>query len=334
MKIFAYGIRDDEEPSLRNWKKANPDVEVDHTDQTLTPATAKLAAGSDGIVTLQTTPYDRESLQILNDEGIKNISIRNVGYDNFNFDDLADFDMKLTNVPVYSPNAIAEHAVLMIGRLLRRIPEVDVKFDNGDFTWAPTVGKEYREQTVGVIGTGHIGRVAIQMLQGMGSKVIAYDVFHNEDIEKQGLYVDSLEELYKEADVITLHVPLTSDNAYMIDEKAISQMKDGVYIINCARGELISTDALIAGLDSGKIAGAGLDVLDHENNVFGKKWGSIDNLPDPKIKNLAERINVIMTPHNAFYTETAIRNMIEISFNSNKDLIEGKIPDTLVYSKK
>lgn len=334
MKIFAYGIREDEKSSIENWKSANPDVEVDYTDQTLTPETATLAKGASGIVTLQTTPYERESLKILKDEGISNISIRNVGYDNFNFDDLKEFNFKLSNVPVYSPNAIAEHAVLLIGRLLRRIPEVDTKFDNGDFTWAPTIGKEYREQTVGVIGTGHIGRVAIQMLQGFGAKVIAYDVYHNEAIEKQGLYVDTLEELYQQADVITLHVPLTSDNAYMIDEKAIEQMKDGVYLINCARGELISNDALIKGLDSGKIAGAGLDVLDHENNVFGKKWGSIDNLPDPTIKNLAERQNVIITPHNAFYTETAIRNMIEVSFDSNKDLIEGKIPDTLVYSKK
>lgn len=334
MKIFAYGIREDEKPSLENWKQANPDIDVDFTNETLTPETAKLATGANGVVTLQTTPYQRESLQILSDLGIKSISIRNVGYDNFDFQDLKDFGIKLSNVPVYSPNAIAEHAVLLIGRLIRRIPEVDQKFDNGDFTWAPTIGKEYREQTVGVIGTGHIGRVAIQMLQGFGAKVIAYDVYRNKDIEKQGLYVDTLEELYQQADVITLHVPLTSDNAYMIDEKAIDQMKDGVYIVNCARGELISNDALIKGLDSGKIAGAGLDVLDHENNVFGQKWGSINNLPDPTIKNLAERINVILTPHNAFYTETAIHNMIEISFNSNKDLIEGKIPDTLVYSAK
>ena len=334
MKIFAYGIREDEKPSLENWEKANPEIEVGSTDQTLTPETAKLAEGSNGVVTLQTTPYERKALETLSDLGIKSISIRNVGYDNFNFDDLKDFDMRLSNVPVYSPNAIAEHAVLMIGRLLRRIPEVDQKFDNGDFTWAPTIGKEYREQTVGVIGTGHIGRVAIQMLQGFGAKVIAYDVYHNDSIEKQGLYVDTLDELYAQSDVITLHVPLTSDNAYMINDDAISKMKDGVYLINCARGELISNEALIRGLDSGKIAGAGLDVLDHENNVFGQKWGSIDKLPDPIIKNIAERLNVILTPHNAFYTETAIRNMIEVSFNSNKDLIEGKIPDTLVFSKK
>lgn len=334
MKIFAYGIRDDELSSLKKWEANHPDVEVGYTNDTLTPDTAQLAEGSNGVVTLQTTPYEREALKKLSDYGIKSISIRNVGFDNFDFKDLNDFGMKLTNVPVYSPNAIAEHTVLLMGRLLRRVPEVDQKFDNGDFTWAPTIGREYREQTVGVIGTGHIGRVVIKILQGFGAKVVAYDVYHNADIEKQGLYVDSLEELYKQSDIITLHVPLFDSNKYMINDKAISQMKDGVMIINCARGELIDTDALIAGLDSGKIGGAGLDVLDNENSVFGHKWGSIDNLPNPKIKNLAERLNVIITPHNAFYTETAVHNMITVSFDSNKALIDGETPKNLVDTSK
>lgn len=334
MKIFAYGIREDEEPSLRKWEEANPNIEVGFTKYTLTADSARLAEGSDGVVTLQTSPYTREALEVLNKLGIKYISIRNVGFDNFNFKDLNDLGFTLTNVPVYSPNAIAEHTVLLMGRLLRRVPEFDEKFDNGDFTWAPTIGKEYREQTVGVVGTGHIGRVVIKILQGFGAKVVAYDVYHNDDIEKQGLYVDSLEELYKQSDIITLHVPLFDSNKYTINDKAISQMKDGVYIINCARGELIDTDALIKGLDSGKVAGAGLDVLDNENSVFGKVWSSIDNIPNEKIKNLAKRTNVIITPHSAFYTETAIHNMITTSFDSNKALIEGLKPNNIVDTTK
>ena len=334
MKIFAYGIREDEKPSLQKWEQANPDIEVGFTQYTLTADSARLAEGSDGVVTLQTSPYTREALEVLHNLGIKYISIRNVGVDNFEFKDLNDLGFTLTNVPVYSPNAIAEHTVILMGRLLRRVPEFDEKMDHGDFTWAPTIGKEYREQTVGVVGTGHIGRVVIKILQGFGAKVVAYDVYHNDEIEKQGLYVDSLEELYKQADIITLHVPLFDSNKYMINDQAIAQMKDGVYIINCARGELIDTDALIKGLDSGKIAGAGLDVLDNENSVFGKVWSNIDNIPNEKIRNLAKRNNVIITPHSAFYTETAIHNMITTSFNSNKDLIEGNKPQTIVDTNK
>lgn len=334
MRIFAYGIREDEEASLKKWEQANPGIEVGFTKYILNADSARLAEGADGVVTLQTAPYTREALEVLQQLGVKNISIRNVGYDNFNLQDLKDLGFTLTNVPVYSPNAIAEHAVLLMGRLLRRVPEFDQKMDNGDFTWAPAIGKEYREQTVGVIGTGHIGRVVIQILQGFGAKVIAYDVFHNEDIEKQGLYVDTLEELYQQSDIITLHVPLFDSNKHMIDDKAISQMKDGVYIINCARGELIDTDALIKGLDSGKIAGAGLDVLDNENSVFGKVWSSVHNIPDEKIRNLAERLNVIITPHSAFYTETAIHNMITTSFDSNKALNEGLKPDNIINLEK
>lgn len=184
MKIFAYGIREDEEPSLRKWEEANPNIEVGFTKYTLTADSARLAEGSDGVVTLQTSPYTRKALEVLNKLGIKYISIRNVGFDNFNFKDLNDLGFTLTNVPVYSPNAIAEHTVLLMGRLLRRVPEFDEKFDNGDFTWAPTIGKEYREQTVGVVGTGHIGRVVIKILQGFGAKVVAYDVYHNERYRK------------------------------------------------------------------------------------------------------------------------------------------------------
>lgn len=334
MRIFAYGIREDEEPSLKKWQQANPDVEVAFTRNTLTADSARLAEGSNGVVTLQTTSYTRESLEVLKKLGIQNISIRNVGFDNFNLQDLKDLDFKLTNVPVYSPNAIAEHAVLLMGRLLRRVPEFDQKMDNGDFTWAPAIGKEYREQTVGVIGTGHIGRVVIKILQGFEAKVVAYDVFHNDEIEQQGLYVDSLEELYKQANIVTLHVPLFDSNKHMINEQAITQMQDGTYIINCARGELIDTDALIKGLDSGKIAGAGLDVLDNENSTFGKVWSSVDNIPDEKIRNLVQRNNVIVTPHSAFYTETAIHNMITTSFDSNKALIEGIEPNTIVDLNK
>nr|QEO75676.1 D-lactate dehydrogenase [Companilactobacillus crustorum] len=333
MKIFAYGIREDEEPSLKKWEENNPDVEVGYTKNTLTADSARLAEGADGVVTLQTSAYTREALEVLKKLGITKISIRNVGFDNFNFKDLNDLGFSLTNVPVYSPNAIAEHTVILMGRLLRRVPEFDQKMDNGDFTWSPTIGKEYREQTVGVVGTGHIGRVVIKILQGFGAKVVAYDVYHNQDIEKQGLYVDSLEELYKQSDIITLHVPLFDNNKHMINDQAIEQMKDGVYIINCARGELIDTNALIKGLDNGKIAGAGLDVLDNENSVFGKVWSSVENIPDEKIRNLAERINVIITPHSAFYTETAIHNMITTAFDSNKELIEGQQPSTLVDTK-
>lgn len=333
MKIFAYGIREDEEPSLKKWEENNPDVKVGYTKNTLTADSARLAEGADGVVTLQTSAYTREALEVLKKLGITKISIRNVGFDNFNFKDLNDLGFSLTNVPVYSPNAIAEHTVILMGRLLRRVPEFDQKMDNGDFTWSPTIGKEYREQTVGVVGTGHIGRVVIKILQGFGAKVVAYDVYHNQDIEKQGLYVDSLEELYKQSDIITLHVPLFDSNKHMINDQAIEQMKDGVYIINCARGELIDTNALIKGLDSGKIAGAGLDVLDNENSVFGKVWSSVENIPDEKIRNLAERINVIITPHSAFYTETAIHNMINTAFDSNKELIEGQQPSTLVDTK-
>ena len=333
MKIYAYSIRDDELPTLNNWKAKNPDVDVDYTQDLFTADTVDKAKGADGIVTYQQPEYTDEALGKLNDLGIKNISFRNVGVDNINFDTLNKYDMKLTNVPVYSPNAIAEHASFMIGNLLRRVPEYADKLNRRDLRWAPEIGREIRKQTVGVIGTGHIGQVLIQIMQGYGAKVIAYDPYRNKELEKQGLYVDTQDEVFEQADIISVHVPETDENHHMINDESIAKMKDGVTIINVARGGLIDTDALIRGLDSGKVRAAGLDVYESENGVFNHNWDG-KKFPDDRLNNLMNRKNVIVTPHTAFYTETAVENMVNISFDSNKQLNNGEKPDTLVDTSK
>ena len=151
MKIYLYGIREDEKEYLTEWDNAHLDVTIDYTDKILTEDTADLAKGSDGVVMVQTQPYQRAALKKLHDFGISKISVRNVGLDGFDFKDLRDFGFSLTNVPVYSPNAIAEHTTGLILRLLRRVPEFDKKFANADFRWFPTIGEEINGKTVGII---------------------------------------------------------------------------------------------------------------------------------------------------------------------------------------
>lgn len=154
-KIFAYSIRKDEEPYLKEWATAHPEVTVDYTADLLTPETAKQAAGADGVVVYQQLDYTPETLQALADEGITKMSLRNVGVDNI--DMAKELGFEITNVPVYSPNAIAEHAAIQTARILRQTKVMDRKVESGDLRWAPTIGREVRDQTVGVIGTGHIG---------------------------------------------------------------------------------------------------------------------------------------------------------------------------------
>ncbi|WP_283678672.1 D-2-hydroxyacid dehydrogenase [Lentilactobacillus sp. Marseille-Q4993] len=330
MKIVAYGIRDDEKPYLDKWSEENSNVEVQSTGDLLDESTVELAKGADGVVTYQQKPYTAEVLDKLGSFGIKFLSLRNVGVDNIDADAAKRNGIQVTNVPAYSPEAIAEFTVTQLMRLLRRTPTFDKKQSQGDLRWAPDIAEELNQMTVGVFATGRIGRAAMKIYQGFGAKVIAYDVFHNPELEKQGIYVETPEELYAQSDVISLHAPATKENEHMLNDDAFSKMKDGVYILNPARGALIDTDALVRALDSGKVAGAALDVYEDEVGIFNTDFGSFDKIPDERLKGLMKRDNVLVSPHIAFYTKRAVRNMVYFAMDANKSLIETGKSDKLV----
>ena len=329
MKIFAYGIREDEQADLKAWEAAHPDVTVDFTDKLLDPETAKLAEGADAVNVYQQLDYTRETLTALHELGINKMSLRNVGTDNIDFDAAREFDFSISNVPVYSPNAIAEHSIIQMSRLLRRTKELDAKIAKHDLRWAPTIGREMRKQTVGVIGTGNIGRQAMNALRGFGSKIVAYDIYRNAEIEAEGLYVDTLDELYAQADVITLYVPGVPANHHMINAESIAKMKDGVIIVNCSRGNLMDIDAVIDGLNSGKISDFAMDVYEDEVGLFNVDW-SDKKFPDAKIADLIARENVLVTPHTAFYTETAVHEMVTQSMDAALAFANGETPSIAV----
>ena len=329
MKIIAYGIREDERPYVKNWQWANPDVELVCTGKLLDVESAELARGCDGVVAYQQKSYSADLLKRLHEMNIHNLSLRNVGIDNVDVEAAVKYGFKITNVPVYSPAAIAEFSVTQLMNLLRRTKEYFHKFERGDFRWAPQISQELNQQTVGVIGTGHIGRVAIDIYKGFGAKVIAYDVYHNPELEKEGLYVDTLDELYAKATVVTLHIPLFPSTEHMLNKAAFDKMRDGVFIVNASRGPLIDEQALIDALDSGKVAGAALDVLEDETKVFNHNMVG-KNMAYPEFWNLNSRENVLISPHTAFYTNIAVQNMVKFSLSANKDLIETGTSDKLV----
>ena len=329
MKILAYGIREDEKPFVKEWEQENPEVEVEITDKLLDEETVAMANGFDGVVVYQQKPYTDAVFKKLDAYGIHNVSLRNVGVDNMNPATVKKYGFKVTNVPVYSPAAIAEFSVTQLMNLLRRTKEYFHKFERNDFRWAPQISQELNQQTVGVIGTGHIGRVAIDIYKGFGAKVIAYDVYHNPELEKEGLYVDTLDELYAKATVVTLHIPLFPSTEHMLNQEAFDKMRDGVFIVNASRGPLIDEQALIDALDSGKVAGAALDVLEDETKVFNHDMTG-KNMTYPEFWNLNSRENVLISPHTAFYTNVAVQNMVKYSLSANKDLIETGTSDKLV----
>ena len=329
MKIIAYGIREDERPYVENWQWANPDVELVCTGKLLDVESAELARGCDGVVAYQQKSYSADLLKRLHEMNIHNLSLRNVGIDNVDVEAAVKYSFKITNVPVYSPAAIAEFGVTQLLNLLRRTKEFQNKFAKRDYRWAPNIASELNQQTVGIVGAGHIGRVMAHICRGFGACVMVYNHRPKPDLVKAGVFTDSLDELYKESTVISLHVPAVKSTYHILNRDAFAKMQKGVLIINMSRGSLIDEQDLIEALDSGQVGGAALDVLEDETKIFNKNMA---NQPSnyPAFDNLESRENVLITPHTAFYTDEAVRNMVEQSLDANRELILTGASDKMV----
>lgn len=262
--------------------------------------------------------------QKLHDFGIKSIGLRIVGFNIIDFDLAKKYDLIITNVPAYSPRAIAEMAVTQAMYLLRKIGLFNQNMAKGDFSYPDDlISDEIYNQTIGLIGVGNIGSAVAQIFSGMGAKVLAYDVAYNPANEAFLTYAD-FDTVIKSADIISLHTPLLPSTRNMISEKQFKEMKNTAYLINAARGGLVDTQALIQALQNHEIAGAGLDTLADETTYFGQKV-DMSQVPDD-YRILAAMPNVVMTPHSAYFTKTAVKNMVKISLADTISIIEGKRP--------
>lgn len=328
MKFIAFNVRQDEQPYFESWAQQNQ-IEVKTVSGSLTNSSLKQVDGYDGVLALQTGKYPAEMFKDFKKYGVKVLSIRNVGTDNVDLAAAEANGVLVTNVPAYSPNAIAEFSVTQLLQLLRNTTVFRQKVAEQDFRWAPYVGKELRNLTVGVIGTGRIGRAAINIYRGFGAKVIAYDLYPNAQLQKEGIYVASYDDLFAQADVVTLHMPATAADHHLLNAQAFAKMKKGVYLINTARGTLVDTQALLAALKSGKVAGAALDTYEGESSLFNHDLRG-QQIKDPVFNELMRQPNVLVTPHIAFYTTTAVENMVLISLNSAKSVCKTGTAETIV----
>lgn len=317
MKIIAYATRKDELESFDLLSK-----EYGHTitveKDSFGLETAHLAKGHDAISIIGNCDCSRIPLEKIASYGIKYISIRAAGFDNVDLEACKDLGIKVTNVPAYSPSSVSEFVIGMALNLTRNIPTALDRVSKQDFSLQGLIGREIQDLTVGVVGTGRIGAKVARAFAGFGGKVIVNDLYENDEVKKFAQY-KSLDDLLSEADIITLHCPLMDDNYHMINESTIKNMKDDVIIINAARGGLVDTEALIDGIKSGKIKGVAIDTYEHEAGIFFKDHsGSI--IQDDSLARLMQFPNVLITPHYAFYTETAVKNIIETAFDNLKKL--------------
>ncbi|MBN1863782.1 MAG: 2-hydroxyacid dehydrogenase [Victivallales bacterium] len=288
----------------------------------LESSTASLCEGFDGVCAFVNDTVDAEVIETLSRHKIGVVALRCAGYNNVDFQ-AAYGKVHVVRVPAYSPHAVAEHSVALMLSLNRKTHKAYQRTREGNFSINGLMGFDMHGRTAGVVGTGKIGQCMVSILLGFGLEVLAYDP-NPTDIfdDAAGFRYCSLDELYAESDIISLHCPLTPDTTRMIDRETISNMKPGVMIINTGRGKLIDTDALIAGLKSGKIGSAGLDVYEEESEYFFEDK-SAELINDDTLARLLTFHNVLVTSHQGFFTAEAIKNIAQTTLGNLKTFFDG-----------
>jgi D-lactate dehydrogenase len=278
-------------------------------DVPLTVETAYLSKGAKAVSIFVNDDASAPVLEKLSEAGIGFLVLRSAGYNHVNLEKAKQLGFRIARVPAYSPYAVAEHAVALMLALNRKLIRANNRVHELNFSLDGLTGFDMHGKTVGIIGTGQIGAVVARILYGFDCKILASDEVKNEMLkEKYGVIYTDYERLYKESDIITLHVPLTSVTRYMINKESISKMKTGVMLINTSRGALINTKDVIEGLKNRQIGYLGIDVYEEEAGLFFEDH-SEDVLQDDTISRLLTFNNVLITSHQAFLTNTALDNI-------------------------
>lgn len=277
--------------------------------------TAKIGADYEGVCVFVNDIVDRETIEVLAAGNTKLIATRSAGYNQIDLDAAEEYGLAVVRVPAYSPNAVSEFTVGLILTLGRQIHRAYNRVRDNNFALDGLVGVELYQKTIGVFGTGKIGATVIQNLSGFGCRILAYDVYRNPEVEQIVEYVDDPFEIARQADIITLHVPLTPGTYHLINAEMIEQMKDGVFVINTSRGALLDTVAVINGLKSGKIGYLAIDVYEIEGDLFFRDLSN-KIVADDVFSRLLTFPNVIVTGHQAFLTDRALHNIAETTLTN------------------
>lgn len=321
-KIKLFGVREEDVPYIETWSTQHK-VSVDLDSRLLTEETVDSVQGFDGVSVSQQIPLTEVIYRKLNEFGIKQIAQRSAGYDCYDFELANKYNLIISNVPSYSPESIAEYTVSQALNLVRNFNDIQQKTTEQDFRWQPSIlSKSIKDLTVAVIGTGRIGSIVAKIFaNGFGAKVLAYDVVRNEQLESILTYKDTITEIVKEADIVTVHVPASDENYYLFDEQLFEQFKEGSVFINCARGTVVNTCALIEVIDKGIIKGAALDTYEGEKGLFPSDQRGVV-LEDALLRSLINRKDIILSPHIAFYTEAAVENLIVDALDATIDVLQ------------
>ena len=290
------------------------EFDIRYLEARLSPDTYKLAEGCDAVCVFVNDDINSFVIDKLCEMGVKLIALRCAGYNNVDIEH-AYGKIHVVRVPAYSPYAVAEHAMALLLTSIRRIHKAYIRTKDFNFSLNGLTGFDLHGKTVGVIGTGKIGRIFIDICRGFGMQVIAYDKFPAKD---SGIEYVTLDELWERSDVISLHCPLTDENRHLINSESMDKMKKGVVIINTSRGALIDTEALVEGIKQRKIGAACLDVYEEESDVFFHDYSN-HIVNDDVLARLISMPNVIVTSHQAFLTNEALGNIADTTLQNIRD---------------
>lgn len=310
MKIAFFDAKEYDIPAFKKYGEKSG-ISFRFFETKLNPYTASLAKGCYGVCVFVNDTVNADVIDALYALGVKIIALRNAGYNNVDIK-YAHGKIHVVRVPAYSPYAVAEHAMALLLTSVRRIHKAYIRTRDFNFSLRGLTGFDLHGKTVGVVGTGKIGRVFIDICRGFGMNVIAYDKY---PAENSGINYVFLSELLKESDIISFHCPLTEDTFHLINRESIKTLKKGVILINTSRGALIDAHALIDGIKERKIGAACLDVYEEEGDFFFNDFsGHI--VDDDTLARLISLPNVIVTSHQAFLTAEALENIAETTVNN------------------
>ncbi len=320
----------DTKPYDKLWfDKLNTEYNIKYLDYKLTPDSAAAAKGCKAVVAFVNDTISSETIDELCALGVKLIALRCAGYNNVDLKYAKD-KIDVVRVPVYSPYAVAEHTMALLLTLNRKIHKAFIRTRDFNFSLNGLTGFDLHGKTAGIIGTGQIGRIFIDICKGFGMSVIAYDPY---PIENSDINYVSLDKLFAESDIISLHCPLTTETRYIINEASLAKMKEGVVILNTSRGQLIDSDALLQALKDKKVRGAGLDVYEEETAFFFEDYSSTI-IQDDVLALLVSLPNVIMTSHQAFLTDEALQKIAEVTLFNLHQFFNGEVLKNEVVYKK
>lgn len=298
--------------------------EIEYFEVPLNRKTAKLATGAGAVCAFVNDKLNRDTLAALRELNIGLVALRCAGFNNVDIEAAGEMGIRIMRVPAYSPHAVAEHAVALILTLSRKTHKAYNRVRDANFSLENLVGFDLEKKTVGLIGTGKIGQVFAGIMMGFGCKIIAHDLYPNEELMNKGVEYLSAEEVFSRADILSLHCPLTPDTAQIVNNKTLGMMKQGVMLINTSRGKLINTEDVITALREKKLGYLGIDVYAEEEKLFFRDL-SEHIIDDEKITQLMTFPNVLITAHQGFLTREALTEIAGTTMQNISDFAGGRI---------